>query len=404
MHKPKLAVVSDSPYTASGFGNVAKGILTNLDDRYDVSVLAINYNGDWFSEQSRFKLYHVGDHLYGFNKIPHFIDKVKPDLIFVIQDPFISDKLITKIRTVAPELPSILYCPVDSPNIPSKYVTVLNQFDHVVSYTDFGRNELIISGLKKPTSVIPHGVDFNLFHPVKKSDARNILGIPNDGRYIVGYTCVNQPRKKIDVWLYVINKWLAKYPHDNVFAYYHGQLSRAQGLDIPVYIQYLDRMNAELGVAHRLEERFMITSDDPYFSVREEYMKYIYNSYDVLFHACANGGWELPIHETMACKVPCIVPQYSAMAEWPNDKDGPGVFYIPVNETPDAVTSGATTVHRTIDINCAVEALEYLYQNEQARIDFGNRGYSVATQDKFMWPNIALEFDKIFQQLLSRKG
>lgn len=400
MSKPKLAVISDWVHANSGFGNVAKGILYNLRDKYDIAQLAINYSGDYHISQNDFRLYHTGDHVYGINKIAHFLKKEKPDLIFIIQDPFIADRLITKVRTIESNTPALLYTPVDSPNVPSHFVTLLNQFDHVVAYTEFGRKELLASGLAKPTSVISHGVDLELYHPVDKQEARNALGIPNDGRFIVGYIAVNQPRKKIDVWLYTINEWLKRYPHDDVYCFYHGQLQRQNGLDIPQYIQYLDRLNADVAAEHRLEERFMTTSDDPMFQVKPEYMKYMYGTLDLYFHACANGGWEMPVHEAMACKVPCIVPDYSALSEWPNG----GVFYVPVTDTPDAVTSGANTVHRTLDIYWAIEALENLYQSETLRNELGNRGYEVATQDKFLWPNIALEFDTLFTNLLSRKG
>lgn len=109
-------------------------------------------------------------------------------------------------------------------------------------------------------------------------------------------------------------------------------------------------------------------------------------------------------HQSMAMGIPTIVPNHSALSEWPIDENGPGVFYIPVLDIPNAYESGINTDHKVIDSRYAVEALEYLYQNEQARIDFSKRGYEVATQDKFLWVNIAAEFDKLFTDLLSRKG
>ncbi len=394
MSKPKLAVICDSPYAKTGFGNVAFNILTRLEDKYDIAILAINYSGDWFQEQNRFRLYHTGNHIYGFNKIEYFLKREMPDCLFVIQDPFVADKIITKVRTIAPELKSILYCPVDSPNVPHKYVNPLNQYNSVITYTQFGKTELEVSGLTVPCHIIPHGIEQSLFFPVDKLEAREFLGIPDDGRYIVGYTATNQPRKKIDVWLYTINRWLNKYPHDNVYAYYHGQLQRPQGLDIPQYIQYLDRINAKVGAEHRLEDRFMATSDDPSFVVHDNVMRYIYNSFDVLFHAAANGGWEMPVHESLACGVPVIAPDFSAVGEW--GKEG-GVFFVPVTDTPDAVTSGANTEHHTLDVYWTVEALETLYQNATLREELGNRGYEIATQDKFSWNVIANQFSELLK-------
>lgn len=111
----------------------------------------------------------------------------------------------------------------------------------------------------------------------------------------------------------------------------------------------------------------------------------------------------MPLHEAMACGIPSIAGYYSALAEWPIDTNGPGVFYIPVTDTPDAITSGANTIHRSIDMNAAIQALEFFYQNKQARNDFGSAGFRVATQPKFSWWNISQQFDSLFQQLLRKE-
>lgn len=291
VEKPKLGVIADWPYAATGFGNVSKSILTPLLDRYDIYILAINYSGDYHPSQKDFKYYHVGNHIYGINRIPYFLETAAPDVLLIIQDPFIADKLITKVRTVAPDLPCILYTPVDSPNIAHKYVNLLNQFQAVVAYTEFGRNELLKSGLQAPCYVIPHGVDTDTFYPVDRDDARRKLDLPDDNRFIVGYVATNQARKKIDVWLYTINEWLKRYPHDDVYVYYHGQIRRQGGLDIPQYVEeYLDVENARQGYDLRLSNRIMVTDDSEYFVMGEEFMKYMYNALDVYFHGTAVEG------------------------------------------------------------------------------------------------------------------
>jgi glycosyltransferase involved in cell wall biosynthesis len=111
-----------------------------------------------------------------------------------------------------------------------------------------------------------------------------------------------------------------------------------------------------------------------------------------------NGG--MPLHEAMACGIPSVCADYSALSEWPRG----GVEYVPVTITPDAVASHVNTVHRTIDIPAAVEVLERLYQDEQARKDLAIRGYRVATQDKYSWNKITNEFYRLFESLRNEIG
>lgn len=399
MDKPKVLVVGDSITETTGFATVVYNIFSRLKEKYDIYNLAINYVGDWNPLQSEYKLFPAnitGDDPYGFKRVGPLVKAIDFDLVFVIQDPYIADTYAARIRETGYKGPLVLYTPVDGLNLSHKYISILNLYNHVVAYTEFGRQELQRVGLKVPCSVIPHGVDRDLFKPGDKVEAREFLGAPLDA-FIVQYVGMNQPRKKVDYFLWVMNEWLRRYPHDDVWLYYHGPLKRRGGIDIEQYIsEFLDPENERLGYTHKLTDRVFATAT----RLQREYMPYIYQSADLYLQTCAAEGWGLPLHEAMACGIPAIVPKSSALAEWPNG----GVEYVSVNPVPDLVTSGINIIQHSPDHNEVIEALERLYRDEQARKDLAIRGYQVATQDKYSWNKITNEFYRLFESLRNEIG
>jgi glycosyltransferase involved in cell wall biosynthesis len=399
MTKIRLSVYSDWIFAPTGFGSVAYNLFSRLKEKYDIAQLAINYSGDYHKGQNEYRFYHVGDHPLGFNKIKPFVKTTKPDIFVAICDPWIGNSVITKVREVDPTVPALLYCPVDSPNLDRRYTNTLNQYQHIVTYTEFAKQELEWGGLHVPCTVIPHGVDTDTFYPGDKREARVTLGIPElpDGAFMVTYVASNQPRKKVDVFIYTINEWLRKYPHNNVYFYYHGALAAPGGLDVVQFIDYLDNENKRLGYTFSLSDRFRTTGERGI--IQKQHMRYIYQAADLYFHACAVEGWGMPLHEAMATGIPSVAPEYSALAEWPKG----GVEYVPVTITPDAVASQVNTLHKTLDIPAAVEILERLYQDEVARKTLAVKGYQIATQDKYQWPVITNQFYRLFESLRTGK-
>jgi glycosyltransferase involved in cell wall biosynthesis len=95
----------------------------------------------------------------------------------------------------------------------------------------------------------------------------------------------------------------------------------------------------------------------------------------------------------MACGIPNIVPEYSALGEWPRG----GVHYTQISRIPDYTTKGLNTRGGIPDIDSTIQALELLYNNEQYRKELGQKGYLIATQAQFDWKNIAAQFETVFR-------
>ncbi len=394
MSKPKLGIAGDFIGSGTGFGEVLLNLVNNLKDKYQISQLAINYSGDFSEHQKDIRLYTCGGEkdAYGINKIARFVEQERLDILMVLNDPWLADRLILKVREKHPNLKVLLYTPVDSEGLHRSYVSILNMYDHVVTYTEFAKEQLINAGLTKQCDVIPHGVDVSTYYPIYRDVARVALDIPDKFGFIVGYVGQNQPRKKVDHFIWLFNQWQNKYYHEDAAFYYHGPIVRQNGINVPWYIEHLDSKNKDF----KLADKFLTTSDNPRFVASRELMNYIFNVFDLFLQPAANEGWGMGAHQSMACGKCTLVPEHSALAEWPKG----GVFYVPVLDIPNIYESGIGTDHKVIDPHWAVEALETLYQNATLRNELASAGYRVAVQDKYNWSNISAQFDNIFSELL----
>jgi len=102
--------------------------------------------------------------------------------------------------------------------------------------------------------------------------------------------------------------------------------------------------------------------------------------------------------ESMACGIPQIVPNYSALGEWCRDENGvPVVEYTDISPIPFFNTRGLNTRGGIPDMESTINALDKLYRDAKYREELGAKGYRLVNQQKFEWRNIAREFEKVFE-------
>jgi glycosyltransferase involved in cell wall biosynthesis len=401
MDKQKLLVIADTPTVSTGFGVVSKNILFNLpQEEWDIHILGINYLGDPHEYQRHWSIYPTGD-TYGAGRIGYLLETIKPDCVFIINDPWVVYKYIQIIKQHNTTVPIVVYVPVDAPGIKPEYVLPLNAATHVVAYTHWAQQELIKSGLTVASSVISHGVDHRLFYPIDKQEARKALfsgvkELTDTNPFVVTYVARNQPRKRVDLFIYTMLKWIKTYNRNDVYFHYHGAPKGDKGNDIEHVTDYF---TTELQVPY--EKRLILTSHNltARKTLPEDRLKYIYNGADVYFHACAVEGFGLPIAEAMACGVATLVPKYSALQDWPNG----AVEYINVDETPYANPNDIDTIHKFISVNHAVERLERLYQDTAYRNGLATKAYEHMQQPRFHWSFIGSQFNARFKAATDRK-
>lgn len=278
--KKNLFIVSDAGVD-TGFARVAHSIINELHKTYNIDVLAINYVGDPHDIQSKARLWNpsgvaAGD-VYGMSRLPVLVENTKADIMLFIQDPWILAEYAPLLDTI--DIPKIAYTPVDAQHIKKMYTEPINDvYTHVIAYTEFGKKELIDGGLTLPTSVIPHGIDKNIFYPIAREEARRKGGI--DANYfIVQVVDRNQQRKRIDLAIEYFADWVKDKPK-NVMFYYHGAV-RDQGWDIGELMQY-----------HGIHDRLILSHQNlnPSHGFDVEYMKYVYAIADVKMSVSIGEG------------------------------------------------------------------------------------------------------------------
>lgn len=386
--KPKLLIHADAGID-TGFANLTHNLIEQLHKRYDIDVLAINYRGDPHPIQKLARLWSptalVPDDHYGHTRFETLINMLEPDIILMINDPWVLApfaELLAKTKAK-----KVAYVPVDAQNIKKEWIEPLNVFDKVVPYTAFADRELVRGGLNKSTVVIPHGINKALYHPIDQKVARKMSNIQDDW-FVVLNLDRNQWRKRIDLSMYYFAKWvhLTDKP-DNVKFYYHGAV-RDEGWDI-----------VQLARTFGIEDRLILTSLDlnPAHGLPVELMHYVYNVADVKISTTLGEGWGFSTHEAMACKIATLAPRSSALAEWPNG----GVEYIEINEIPVFNTKGLNTEGKVPDMRSALQKLELLYNDNEYRKSLANAGYKIATDPKYEWKNIGIQWDMLFKEVLN---
>jgi D-inositol-3-phosphate glycosyltransferase len=389
--KPKLLWIGDA-VAHTGFATVCHSVLEQLQDRYDVSVLGINYFGD--PHPYRYPIYPapIGGDVFGIKRIPALLSQIRPHVTCIVNDPWLVRDYIQPLKTPVGKINgqdaftnTVAYMPIDGKNIQPEFIAPLNELGHAIFYTQFGLDEARKSGFtSEKTSIIPHGVDLKDFSRMSTSVARTKIPVVKDDWFVVGCINRNQPRKRLDLALQYFAEFARNKP-DTVKFYYHGALQDV-GWNILQLADYY-------GIA----ERMIIT--DPSMTtatgVPRDFLKYIYNSFDVQITTTLGEGWGLTQMEGMACGVPQIMPNWSALGEWAKD----GATLIECT-SEQANSGGLNTIGGIADKTAFIAAMNKLYYEKDERKKIGQAGYDLVRQPQFLWKNVADQFDAVFKKVM----
>ena len=185
MTKPKLLWCGDI-VAMTGFARVTENVLERLRDDYEVFVLGNNWWGDPTPLQKHYMMYPSSNRYqtapFGEERIREIVEAVGPDIVFSINDMWIINEQYRRIEDLHKQgkFKFVGYAPMDSYNWTGCLADTANNWDGIVSYTEFGAHEFIRGGINKPIAVIPHGVTHGQFYPVDKKEARKKLNLPED--------------------------------------------------------------------------------------------------------------------------------------------------------------------------------------------------------------------------------
>lgn len=391
MTKKKLLWVGDLA-AMTGFGRVGGAVLPRLRDEYEVVVLACNWHGDPVPEQELFKMYPASNRFqqapFGEERIREIVEREEPNVICTLNDPWIATDQYRRIQDLHQQKKFKFcgYLTMDSYNWVSGIDPCINDWDALISFTEFGAYEFIKAGIRKPISVIPHGLDSERFYPMDKKEARKKLGLTDDV-FIVLNGNRNQFRKRIDVTISAFAKFAVGRPDTRL--YLHMGL-KDQGWDVmPVFAREMQKNGLDPN------GRIIMSANTPNPpNVSVEMLNWIYNAADVGVNTTKGGGWELVNFEHAACRVAQVVPDHTSTKEI---FEGYGKLIR--CDHVDVDCNFGREMPCPSDTHLA-ELLTELYENPQERLETAERCYQRVTNPYFQWDTVAAEFHKVFQEVL----
>jgi len=376
----------------TGFARVTENVITRLKDDFEIVVLGHNWWGDPCEQQNEFKIYPSSNRFqtapFGEQRIREVVEREKPDIVFTINDMWIINTQYQQIQDLHKQgkFKFVGYAPMDSYGWIGCLAETANDWDAIVSYTEFGAHEFVRGGIRNPIAVIPHGVTPGQFYPKDKAECRRALGLAED-LFIVFNGNRNQFRKRIDITIQAFAQFAVGKPEARL--YLHMGM-KDQGWDV---MGVFGREMSKVGLDPN-GRIIMTTQTEGPPNVDVEMLNTIYNACDVGVNTCKGEGWGLVNFEHAACGVPQVVPNHTSCKE---------IF--------DGYGELIRCDHVDVDVNYArempcpsadhlTEILNGLYQDPERRKKVGDACYQRVTDAQFAWDTVASQFGGIFEDVM----
>lgn len=369
--RQRLLWIGDSPTTAwTGFGRAAYNILKELQARFEVHAIGTTYDGCPYDRQAM--PYDVWPISKGVEEVLRI---VQPDVVLAQHDPW----HVQNWLRMAGKVPVVAIMPIDGRNCRTDY---LNELAMAIWWTPTSEQEARVGGYTGPSRVIPLGVDLETFHPKDRQAARAAIGLPPEvhDKFIVGCVARNQPRKRLDLLVRHFAEWVHSRNVDDAYLYVQTAPTGEAAYDVASLMRY-----------ERLERRMLLVTPALYRTLPDGTQAGVYNSLDVYFTTTQGEGWGLPVMEAMACGVPVVAPDWSALGDWAKD----AAVLVPCNDIAGTINSFAPMAGTKIaviggvpDKAGNVTALDALYRDRAFYDEVRQRGLQLVARPEFRWPDI----------------
>lgn len=404
----------------TGFGTVTHNIGERLvrDYGHDIHCLAVNYKGDHVDTNLKLYLPTKLERLdvYGQSRIVEMLGAIEPDVVVILNDPHVirkfqwannwdTERILLRYRPWLPqkvlfpsedgdllapilaETPAVLaYMPVDGINNPTVWDDLAITTQPVLM-SSWGKTWL------PGAPVVYHGVDTKMFRPAAmepytasngtevydKRTAKQALGYDPDG-FLVVRVDRNSERKDFAA------TWKALVPvmrrHQDIQVHFHCKPTGELGVELPQLFSRADDVADRFYTPgnHNTSQGWPITD-----------LAVLYNAADLFVSTSHAEGFGLTLAESLACGVPVIAQDCSAITE----VVGPGGILIEPNGLI-TITQGQD--HWLPDIPLFTEAIEELYLDGIKREKLGISGRD-HVEGRFSWDVAAQQFDQLIRKL-----
>lgn len=408
MNKIKVLSYHDCPFTTTGFGTVSKYILKALHStgRYEIDVLGINYFADFYDKEQ-----------YPYNVLPARLDNPqdpygqqmflkalstgKYDLVFIINDTFVVQRVAEKINEIRahlrkegrPVFKLIYYYPIDCHLLP-QHATMVQIADQPVAYTKFGINETlkVLPDLADRLTYIYHGTDINNFRPLPdavRMARRHAFLQAKPSDFVMVSVNRNSIRKDLPMTLLAFKKFKDKHPEANARLYLHTMPVDTHGYDLRVPLQ-------ELGLDPRTDVAFPVNYNT-HTGFPVEVMNDIYNMADCFITNTRGEGWGLSALESAAAGIPVICPDNTVHPEIFGQEKG---FMYKCTELSYNDNSGFRPIGT---LNSIVETIERVWKLKKNKPELLQQKVKAARAfaEQYSWDVIGKQWIELFDKVLS---
>lgn len=384
----KILWVGDAA-AATGFARATHAACDALHARgHEVHVLGLNYFGD--PHEYPYNLYPAAranrsnEDGFGVARCGELAGTLDPDVVVIVQDHWNMPPYFEALPDGVPVVG--VFC-LDGKNM-NAATCGLNALRGAVFSTKFGADEARLGGYTGPSKVVGYGVDIDVFQPGDRAMARASAGFPPEAQdgFIVGTVCRNHPRKRLDLTIRYFAKWLDERDYDDAYLFIHAMGTGGQGYN-------LKQLATFYSVGGNQRRRLLLTPDvDIATGFDEQQLVGMYQAMDVYVNTSQGEGWGLPVMEAMACGIPCIVPKWSALAEWAADAS------LQVPCTSYAHTPGGVNVLGGIpDERQFIKALDTLYDATKPGEELTTAGLVLTSRDEYRWANIGKRYAEVLE-------
>lgn len=376
----------------SGFARATHRILDVLRKDWDVTVLGLSYRGDPHSyPYPIYPAYKFQGDFFGVKRIAEVYQACKADVIVIQQDSWNIPAYLENLRAFDPKPIVVGAVAIDGKNVRSE--EFLNELDGCIFWTDFARDEALAGGLTKPSFVCPLGIDLGIYSPGDRAEARKALGweqfvspktghkVPEDAFVFLNVNR-NQPRKRMDLTFEYFAEFYHTNKADNAYLYLHVAPTGDMGYNLLQLTKYFKLTNhvivVDLGIWQGVTEKDLVNT---------------YRAADCLITTTQGEGWGLTTMEGMACGLPCIVPNWSALGDWAT-----AAWKVPCSYT--AMTPNAMNMVGGVPSKFEfVSAMNHLYRNQQLRERMSRRGLELAAEPRYNWENVGKSFGEAIKKV-----
>jgi glycosyltransferase involved in cell wall biosynthesis len=254
-------------------------------------------------------------------------------------------KLVDKkiVTTVYDVIPLKLMFKEYSPESFSRHIYFWKKSNVVTTISYSSKKDLASLGVdENKIFVIYPGVDREIFHPIDKQKAREVLGLPLD-RKIILYVGSLEPKRAIPMKAVLkAFRSLSKWHKDLLFV-------------IAGAFKYVEEMRGDRIVVFRNPSR--------------EKISLLYSSADVFIFPTLYEGFGMPPLEAMSCGTPVIVPYNSSL--------------------PEVVKDAGIYVKDPLDSEGWREAIETIILDENLRRELERKSISRSKDPLFDWDTSA---------------